>query len=146
MIKSVIKKILATSLATVMLLPCVNRMSTAPVLAATTDYGVGHGVTWPTQVNAPYVDMVEWITKAGYNYNGVANLTKLSQDTGVKYFNLGFIQATGNVSNGKVNWGWGGYSVLTEGSNDTQYAGLKQSIKDFRLNGGDVTISFGGLS
>ncbi|MBU3087247.1 DUF5011 domain-containing protein [Clostridium gasigenes] len=146
MIKSITKKILATSLATVMLLPCVNSMSTVPALAATTDYGVGHGVTWPTQVNAPYVDMVEWITKVDYNYNGVANLTKLSQDTGVKYFNLGFIQATGNVSNGKVNWGWGGYSVLTEGSNDTQYAGLKQSIKDFRSNGGDVTISFGGLS
>lgn len=146
MIKNVLKKVLATSIATAMLLPSITGISNVTAFAATTDFGTGKGVSWPAQVNAPYVDMVEWITKAGYNYGGVANLTKLSQDTGVKYFNLGFIQATSGVSNGKVNWGWGGYSVLSEGSSDTQYLGLKQSIKDFRATGGDVTISFGGLT
>jgi chitinase len=40
--------------------------------------------------------------------------------------------------------GWGGYSVLSEGKNDSQYNGIKQSLKDLRAIGGDAAISFGG--
>ncbi|WP_283591405.1 glycosyl hydrolase family 18 protein [Clostridium butanoliproducens] len=113
-----------------------------------TDFGTGQGIEWPAQVNAPFVDMVAWVTKSGYNNNGAANLERLSLDTGVKFFNLGFIQSTSKtIKDGKVQWGWGGYSVLNEENKDnTQYQGIKKSIKDLRELGGDVTISFGGLN
>ena len=51
----------------------------------------------------------------GNDDGGPANLKKLSDETGIKYFNLAFIQSTGSVTNGKINWGTGGYSVLSEG-------------------------------
>lgn len=111
------------------------------------DFGVGQGIEWPSQVNAPYVDMVAWITKPGYTNNGTVNLKRISEDTGVKFFNLGFIQSTGKIENNKVKWGWGGFSVLNEDNNDnTQYQGMKQSIKELRDIGGDVTLAFGGLN
>ncbi|WP_250675683.1 immunoglobulin-like domain-containing protein [Paraclostridium ghonii] len=110
-------------------------------------FGVGQGIEWPTQVNAPYVDMVAWITKPGYTNNGTVNLKRISEDTGVKFFNLGFIQSTGKIENNKVQWGWGGFSVLSENNNDnTQYQGMKKSIKELRDIGGDATIAFGGLN
>lgn len=112
-------------------------------------FGVGQGILWPEQVNAPFVDMVAWVNKPDYNNNGVADLERISVDTGVKFFNLGFINSTGKGTvNGKLDWGWGGYTVLSEngGANDSQYQGIKQSIKELRGNGGDVTISFGGLN
>lgn len=111
------------------------------------NFGVGQGIEWPTQVNAPYVDMVSWITKQGYTNNGTVNLKRISEDTGVKFFNLAFIQSTGKVENNKVKWGWGGFSVLNEDNNDnTQYQGIKQSIKELRDIGGDVVVSFGGVN
>ncbi|EQK40343.1 carbohydrate binding domain protein [[Clostridium] bifermentans ATCC 19299] len=111
------------------------------------NFGVGQGIEWPTQVNAPYVDMVAWITKPGYTNNGTVNLKRITEDSGVKFFNLGFIQSTGKIENNKVKWGWGGFSVLNEDNNDnTQYQGMKQSIKELRDIGGDVTIAFGGLN
>ncbi|WP_229506126.1 glycosyl hydrolase family 18 protein [Paenibacillus sp. 1001270B_150601_E10] len=112
------------------------------------DFGVGQGIEWPKQVNAPFVDMVAWVTKPGYSNNGAANLVQIAQDTGVKYFNLGFIQATSSqLSDGKIQWGWGGYSVLNEkNNNNDQYQGIKKSIRELREMGGDVTISLGGLN
>lgn len=71
------------------------------------NFGVGQGIEWPTQVNAPYVDMCAWITKAGYTNNGTVNLKRIYEDTGIKFFNLGFIQSTGKIENNKVQWGWG---------------------------------------
>lgn len=112
-------------------------------------FGVGQGILWPEQVNAPFVDMVAWVNKPEYNNNGVADLERISLDTGVKFFNLGFINSTGKgVVDGKLDWGWGGYTVLSEkgGANDSQYQGIKQSIKELREIGGDTTISFGGLN
>lgn len=107
-------------------------------------FGVGQGITWPVQVNAPFVDMTLWNT-GDFSVNGAINLKKISQDTGVKFFNLGFIQATGGITNGKVNWGWGGYEVLSERHPDNaQYQGIKRGIKDVRALGGDVAISLGG--
>jgi hypothetical protein len=111
------------------------------------NFGVGQGIKWPSQVYSPYVDMLSWITKPGYNNDGTVNLTKIYEDTGIKFFNLGFIQSASGVSNGKINWGWGGYAVLNENNNDnTQYAGIKKSIKEIRELGGDVTISLGGAN
>lgn len=111
------------------------------------DYGAGSGINWPKQVNAPYVDMVDYYTKEGWSINGVIKLLKINKDTGVKYFNLAFIQSRGTVSNGKVDWGWGGYRVLSEEvATDPQYKGIKQSIKELREVGGDVAISFGGAN
>ncbi|SFB16609.1 glycosyl hydrolase family 18 protein [Clostridium frigidicarnis] len=112
------------------------------------NFGVGQGIEWPKQVNAPFTDMVSWITNPDYSNNGCVNLTRISQDTGVKYFNLGFIQTlSGDIKDGKLQWGWGGYSVLNEENNtNDQYQGIKKSIRELRENGGDVAISFGGAN
>ncbi|MGL6184468.1 MAG: glycosyl hydrolase family 18 protein [Clostridium chrysemydis] len=110
------------------------------------DFGVGKGVEWAEQVNAPFADMTAW-NNGDFSVNGALNLKKISEDTGVKFFNLGFIQATSGVQNGKVNWGFGGFDVLSERHKDnTQYQGIKQAIKDVRALGGDVAISLGGLN
>ncbi|MGL4913304.1 MAG: immunoglobulin-like domain-containing protein, partial [Romboutsia sp.] len=110
------------------------------------DFGVGQGIEWPVQVNSPFADMGLWNT-GDFSNNGALNLKKIAQDTGVKFFNLGFLQSQGGVSNGKVNWSWGGYAGLSERDNDGwQYEGIKKSIRELREIGGDVTISLGGLS
>ncbi|MGL5068937.1 MAG: immunoglobulin-like domain-containing protein [Sarcina sp.] len=111
-------------------------------------FGVGQGVVWPEQVNAPFADMVSWINNPEYSSGGAIDLATVSAQIGVKYFNLGFIQGTGQgIKDGKVDWGWGGYSVLSENHKDnSQYQGIKNSIKGLRDIGGDVTISFGGLN
>ncbi|MGL5978855.1 MAG: glycosyl hydrolase family 18 protein [Erysipelotrichaceae bacterium] len=110
------------------------------------DFGVGQGIVWPEQVNAPFADMSAWNSGA-FSNNGALNLLKVYEDTGVKFFNLGFIQALGGTSDGILNWGWGGYSVLNEQNADNlQYQGIKQAIKDIRAVGGDVAISLGGLN
>ncbi|BFH14017.1 chitinase [Paenibacillus dendritiformis] len=112
------------------------------------DFGVGQGIEWPKQVNSPFIDMVAWVTKPGYSNNGAPNLARISEDTGVKFFNLGFIQSTPNkIVDGKVQWGWGGYPELNEKNADNaQYQGIKQSIRELREMGGDVAISLGGLN
>ncbi|MGL4774376.1 MAG: hypothetical protein ACRC2K_12485, partial [Clostridium sp.] len=110
-------------------------------------YGTGVGGKIPDQINAPFVDMGWWVTDPAFSNNGAPKITKFQQDTGVKYYNLGFIQGTSGVANGIVNWGWGGYSVLSERDpNNTQYQGIKKSIKEIRDAGGDIIISFGGLN
>ncbi|MGL5346263.1 MAG: glycosyl hydrolase family 18 protein [Peptostreptococcaceae bacterium] len=110
------------------------------------NFGVGQGIEWPSQVNAPFADMTAW-NNGDFSNNGALNLNKIAQDTGVKFFNLGFIQSTGGVANGKVNWGWGGHELLSERHIDNaQYQGIKKAIKDIREIGGDITISLGGLN
>ncbi|MCY6354529.1 DUF5011 domain-containing protein [Clostridium sp. ZS2-4] len=112
------------------------------------NFGVGQGIEWPAQVNTPFTDMLRWINNPEYSNNGTVNLVKISEDTGIKFFNLGFIQAiSSTIVDGKLQWGWGGYSVLNEQNNDnTQYQGIKKSIKELREIGGDVAISFGGAN
>ncbi|MGL4855148.1 MAG: glycosyl hydrolase family 18 protein, partial [Lentisphaeria bacterium] len=112
------------------------------------DFGVGKGITWEAQVNAPYVDMAAWTTQPDYNNNGAPNLVKIAQDTDVFFFNLGFIQAVGTeIKDNKVVWGWAGLEALSEtGGGHSQYDGIKKSIKELREIGGDVTISLGGLN
>ncbi|MGL4736769.1 MAG: glycosyl hydrolase family 18 protein [Cellulosilyticaceae bacterium] len=112
------------------------------------DFGVGEGIVWDAQVNAPFVDMGSWITKPGYANDGAPNLVKLAEDTGVQYFNLGFIQSVnGQIRDNKVVWGWAGLEALSEsGPDHTQYLGIKKSIKELREMGGDVAISLGGAN
>lgn len=113
------------------------------------NFGVGTGTEWEQQVFAPFVDFVDWTTQEEYSMNGVPNLLRYAQDTGVYHYNLGFIQSsTSQTSTDKVDWAFGGYSVLNEanGTDNTQYQGMKKSIVDLRNNGGDVIISVGGLT
>lgn len=103
---------------------------------------------FPSQLLAPFVDMVAWVSDSTYGVNGVPNLGVISDETGCKYFNLGFIRADSTLpteSDGTIRWGWGGYYDLSEKGNDGyQYLGIKKAIEDVRDRGGDVIISFGG--
>lgn len=153
MFKRVLKKIIASTLAISMFTTAFINIDYIKVKAAEktgqefSNFGVGEGIEWPKQVNAPFVDMTAYVNKPGYEHHGVTNLGKLVEDTGVKFYNLGFIQSVGNkVENGKIKWGWGGQPVITEDTIDPwQHDGIKQSIRDVREAGGDVTISLGGL-
>ena len=104
---------------------------------------------WPTRISAPYIDMSSWVNPANaYSNGGAPNLSKLSDDSGFKYFNLGFIQPDSTTplnENGTIRWGWGGYYQLSKyAPSNPQYNGIVQSLKDLRDKGGDYTISVGG--
>lgn len=113
-------------------------------------YGVGQGKQIPDHIFAPFVDVVSWTSDAEYASAGSLSLKKMYQDTGILYYNLGFIttDATNStVTDGILNWCWGGYSTLSEKSTDTwQLDGIKESIRYIRSVGGDVIISIGGLN
>ncbi|MGL5151713.1 MAG: immunoglobulin-like domain-containing protein [Clostridium sp.] len=111
-------------------------------------YGAGVGIKIPDQINAPFVDMGRWINDPAYSSNGAPKLVQFKNDTNMNFYNLGFIQGTGGVSpDGIVNWGWAGYPTLSERDpNNTQYQGIKKSLKELRDAGGDGIISFGGLN
>ena len=106
---------------------------------------------WPTRLAAPYIDMSSWVdTASAYSLSGAPDLGKLYDETGFKYFNLGFIQpdtTTPIAEDGNIRWGWGGYYVLgkkgSEGTN-AQYKGIVQSLINLRSRGGDFAISVGG--
>lgn len=98
---------------------------------------------------SPFANMTLWTdTSSPYSNNGVINLKKVSEDTGVKVFHLGFINPDQNKylnSDGSIRWCWGGYYSMSENGNDHyQYEGIKKSIADFRNAGGEIVISFGG--
>lgn len=104
---------------------------------------------FPTSLLAPFVDMVQWVdTASAYSINGVPNLLQIYYDTGIKYYNLGFIRADSNKpteSDGTIRWCWGGlYSLSPNGSDKFQYAGIEESIRQIKEAGGDVIVSFGG--
>lgn len=103
---------------------------------------------FPSSLLAPFVDMVAWVNNSKYSNNGAPDLGRISDETGCKYFNLGFIRADSKKpteSDGTIRWGWGGYYDLSEKGNDGyQYEGIKQAIEDVRSRGGDVIVSFGG--
>ena len=113
---------------------------------ATVDFGVGQGIQWPAQVMAPFVDMTAYVSDSEYSNNGAPNLAEIAKQSETKFFNLGFMQATG-VVNGRLNWSWGGFNGLNESTNDQwQYEGIKKSIRELREEGGDIALSFGGLN
>ena len=104
---------------------------------------------WPVRLAAPYIDMSSWVdTTSAYSINGAPDLGKLYDESGFKYFNLGFIQPDQNnplKSDGNINWGWGGYGTLTKTENPVaQYKGIVQSLTNLRSKGGDFAISIGG--
>lgn len=113
------------------------------------DFGVGEGIVWEDGVFAPFADMGAWVTDPRYANGGALNLHQVMADTGIKYFNLGFINAVDStVTDGVLNWGFAAFDVLSEDHADTntQYQGIKKAIRDVRAAGGDVTISIGGLN
>ena len=113
---------------------------------ATVDFGVGQGIQWPAQVMAPFVDMTAYVSATEFSNNGAPNLAEIAKQSETKFFNLGFMQATG-VVNGRLNWSWGGFNGLNELTNDQwQYEGIKKAIRELREEGGDVALSFGGLN
>jgi len=120
------------------------------------DNGVGiisktptNDANWPKTVFAPFADMTSWVDTANsYSVNGVADLTQVEEETGINYFNLGFInpdQTNPLDSEGNIRWCWGGYSSISENGADAyQYAGILHAIEGIREGGGDFAISFGG--
>lgn len=104
---------------------------------------------WPVRLSAPYIDMSSWVDQTNaYSVNGAPNLGKISDDSGFKYFNLGFIQPDQTKpleSDGTIRWGWGGYYSLSKNETDTaQYNGIISSLSALRKKGGDYCISIGG--
>ena len=100
-------------------------------------WGTGAGHVWNDKAYAPFVD-------AAY---ASPELSDWSNNMGADYFNLGFIQCVENgklLDDGTINWGWGGYDALSEDNPNSQYISTKKEMKDFRDNGGDFTVSFGG--
>lgn len=145
--KGFCKKLIATAIATMVTLSVIpfKVVNAAPVMWGS--YGAGVGTEWPTQVYAPFVDIVDYYSNSSIANSGAAKLDKFYNDQGVKYFNIGFIQSRGSVTNGKVDWGFGAHKLLSEDvPNNEQYLGIKKSIRDIRNLGGDVCISFGGLT
>lgn len=102
----------------------------------------------PNKLLAPFVDMSSWIDlSSSYSINGAPNLGKFASDTGILYYNLGFINPLTNKptnADGSINWGWGGYSDLTKSSTSSQYLGIVQSIENLKNQGGKYIVSIGG--
>lgn len=121
----------------------------AAVYAEKGAYGVGEGKKIPDHIFAPFVDIVSYVSDKDYSSAGSLSLEKMYKDTGILYYNLGFIMATttGGITDGIIDWSWGGYSTLGENSTDTwQLDGIKESINYIRSKGGDVIVSIGGLN
>lgn len=85
---------------------------------------------WASAFFAPYVQMSGW---------PVPNLIEMSRTAGNSLFIASFIQADGN---GLPSWG--GRAALETNSTNSQAQAIKGSIADFKQNGGDLMISFGG--
>ena len=113
-------------------------------------FGVGAGRVWPERVFAPFVDITAWVSDAAYTSGGALNLAKVNRDTGVLYYNLGFIayDKNGDYKEGAYGkmlpWCFGGYPELSQGSPHSQYKGIKNSITGIREAGGDIAVSIGG--
>lgn len=104
---------------------------------------------WPSYSFAPFVDMASWITPGTeYSLNGVPNVALVEEQTGINYYNLGFIQpdkTTPLSSDGTIRWGWGGlYSLSEKGNDGYQYPKIKETIKKLQDMGAMYTISVGG--
>lgn len=104
---------------------------------------------WPIRLAAPFIDMTSWVDPANaYSLSGAPDLGKLYDNSGMRYFNLGFInpdQENPIASDGNIKWGWGGYGSLGKnGSDSAQYNGIVKSMINLRSKGGDFAISIGG--
>lgn len=104
---------------------------------------------WKTNIVAPFIDLSSWVdTGNSYSRNGVPDVAKVEEDTGITFYNLGFIQPDTDTpldSNGNIRYGWGGYYSLSKQGNDGyQYENIKSVIEDLNKLGGIYTISIGG--
>lgn len=104
---------------------------------------------WKTQIVAPFIDLSSWVdTNNAYSLNGVPNIAKVEEDTGITFYNIGFIQPDTDTpldQNGNIRYGFGGYYSLSEKGNDNfQYPNIKKSIENLKKLGGIYTISVGG--
>jgi|GEM_PF-4699134 len=104
---------------------------------------------YPLKMVAPFVDMSSWVDQSNqYSLNGVPNLNKVEEQTGITYYNLGFIQpdtTTPLDSDGNIRWGWGGYFKLSPKGNDGyQYPKIDQVIKTLKEQGAKYIVSVGG--
>lgn len=101
-----------------------------------------------TGIVAPFIDLSSWVdTSNRYSLNGVPNVAKVEEDTGITYYNLGFIQPDTNTpldESGNIRYGWGGYYKLSKNGNDAQYKNINQTINNLKNLGGIYTISVGG--
>jgi len=78
-------------------------------------------------------------------------ITKYGDKTGLKGYFLGFV--TGAHDNGTLKACWGGNLSIYDGNNDQTYNGdvtvsgyQKEEIEQFRAQGGEVIMSFGGAA
>lgn len=146
------KRILTGLLAFVLVIGSMTitpKTARAAIYADRGAYGVGEGKKIPDHIFAPFVDIVSYVSDKDYSSAGTLSLEKMYKDTGILYYNLGFIMttATGGITDGVIDWSWGGYSTLGEKATDTwQIDGIKESIKYIRSKGGDVIVSIGGLN
>jgi len=125
------------------ILICILPSKTQPKTETKFDSG------WQNYIVAPFVDMASWITPGTeYSLNGVPNVAKVEEQTGIKYYNLGFIQpdkTTPLDNNGSILWGFGGLYKLSEKGNDGyQYPKIKEVIDNLKKMGAIYTISVGG--
>ena len=109
----------------------------------------GKKSSWPDLVVAPFVDMSSWVPLSNkFSQNGVPNVALVEEQTGIKYYNLGFIQPDQQKpldSNGNIRWGWGGYYELSEAGNDGyQYPMIKKTLQNLKEMGASYTVSVGG--
>ncbi|WP_297599060.1 chitinase [uncultured Cetobacterium sp.] len=88
---------------------------------------------WKDCVFSPFVDAARDDVFLKFPFADV------SKQIGIPFYNLGFITADSNF-----NASWGGSTQLP-GSKGTT-AGLKQDVERLRSMGGDICISFGGLT
>ncbi len=145
---SVMSFLLVLSLVLVFTIPISKRNI---ISNPSTDYAEETKTGFLKKLAAPYIDMSSWVnTTSAYSLNGAPELGKLSDESGFKYFNLGFIQpdmTTPLFADGNIRWGWGGYHVLSKvgsGGTNAQYKGIVQSLINLRSRGGDFAISVGG--
>ncbi|KAJ2996556.1 hypothetical protein HDV02_006389 [Globomyces sp. JEL0801] len=86
----------------------------------------------PSKVFAPFLDVT---TKTALFNNQNFDLDEARKVTGVKWYSLAFLN--GNIEGGKVVPSWGGQFDLDF---------YKDKVEALRANGGDVVVSFGGLT
>ncbi len=104
---------------------------------------------WPLHIVAPFIDLSSWVSpSSAYSLSGVPNVVLVEEQTGIKYYNLGFIQPDTTKpleSDGTIRWGWGGLYGLSEKGNDGyQYPNIKKAITTLSDMGAKYTISVGG--
>ncbi|MFV0559208.1 MAG: immunoglobulin-like domain-containing protein [Enterococcus sp.] len=101
----------------------------------------GQGVKWADQVFAPYIDGGLWYN--GENgYQGLYPLGQEVKKSNISYANIGFIVS--DPSNPKTASFGGYYNVDGTGTNGSIVTSFANQIKEFREQGGDVLVSFGG--